>query len=292
MGCLHWFSLNFVGSDMFRVSQKLKTLKKLIREFSRSNYSDLEKRVKEAHGNLVELQNYMLSGPNGLNVDLEIEAHRKWMHLVRAEESFFCQKSRTTWLREGDFNTSYFHIMACSKQAINHMHFLVDEAGQRIESQLEIQDHCVDYFGNLLGSEEHEALFIQEDISSLLDFRCSQAHQSTLEAMFSADEIKDAFFTLPRNKCSGSNGFPAEFFTGCWSVVGGEVVSAVGEFFRSGKLLKQWNATTLALIPKIRNAASTSNFWPISCLNTVYKVIAKLLANRLKSVLPSVISHS
>lgn len=113
-----------------------------------------------------------------------------------------------------------------------------------------------------------------------------------LENQFTNQEISDAFFQLSRNKTSGPNGYPSEFFTTCWSVIGPEVTEAVSEFFRSGKLLKQWNSTTLVLIPRIPKAESMTDFLPISYLNTLYKVIAKMLATRLKKVLSSVISHS
>lgn len=52
------------------------------------------------------------------------------------------------------------------------------------------------------------------------------------------------------------------------------------------------NATNLALIPKIPNASKTSDFRPISCLNTTYKVISKLLSDRLKGILNSAIGQS
>lgn len=75
---------------------------------------------------------------------------------------------------------------------------------------------------------------------------------------------------------------------------GSKVIEAVKEFFLSGKLLTQWNTTTLVLIPKLTNASRTSDFIHISCLNTLYKVIAKLLTGRLQKLLPQVIytSHS
>lgn len=69
------------------------------------------------------------------------------------------------------------------------------------------------------------------------------------------------------------------------------LLEAVSEFFSSGKLLRQWNTTTLVLIPKITNASSTTDFRSISCLNTIYKVISKLLANRLQAILSEVISN-
>lgn len=70
------------------------------------------------------------------------------------------------------------------------------------------------------------------------------------------------------------------------------MTEAISEFFRSGYLLKQWNATVLSLIPKKTNATSVSDFRPISCCNTSYKVISKLIASRLKQVLPQIISNT
>ncbi|KAG7541866.1 Reverse transcriptase zinc-binding domain [Arabidopsis thaliana x Arabidopsis arenosa] len=277
---------------MFRVSFKLRMLKQVIREFSRSNYSNLEKRVQEALEALSEKQVILLSNPSVVNAELELEAARKWDILSNAEESFFFQRSRITWLGEGDKNTAYFHRMASTRQCINHIHFLVDEDGNRLDSQIGIQAHCVDFFKDLLGSDEPSPLFLQEDISNLLNFDCSDAQRVKLDAMFTNEEIKAAFFSLPKNKTSGPDGYSAEFFISCWSIVGPEVCSAVSEFFSSGSMLKQWNATNLVLIPKIQNASRVADFRPISCLNTMYKVISKLLANRLKSILPSVISHS
>ncbi|CAA7030642.1 unnamed protein product [Microthlaspi erraticum] len=160
--------------------------------------------------------------------------------------------------------------------------------GSKIEGQEEILSHCVDYFQELLGAETDPQMFTQGDLNLLLPFNCSPEQSASLEKEFSAQEIRDAFVSLPRNKMCGPDGFSDEFFTSFWNVVGPEVTEAVGEFFRSGSILKQWNATTLVLIPKITNASKTSDFRPISCLNTVYMVISKLLANRLQKAFDSV----
>lgn len=287
-----WYSINVVGSAMFRISEKLRILKKCIREFSRSNYSELEKRVEEAHTILLIRQNETLQDPSALNAEREIEAQIKWLELVAAEEAFLLQRSRILWLSQGDANTAYYHRMVASRRAINHIHFLIDEAGTRYESHTAVEAHCVDYFSNLFGSDIEPQMFVQEDLDFLFNFTCSQQDKNSFTAAFSAQEIRDVFFSLPRNKTSGPDGFSSEFFTSCWSVVGPEITEAVQEFFRSGNLLRQWNATTLVLIPKIANASSTSDFRPISCLNTVYKVVAKLLANRLQKLLPKVISQA
>ena len=126
----------------------------------------------------------------------------------------------------------------------------------------------------------------------LLSYRCSPDQIRDLDASFSDLEIQEAFFSLPRNKTCGPDGYSSEFFKGAWSIVGPEVIDAVQEFFRSGQLLKQWNATSLVLIPKIPNASRMTDFGPISCLNILYKVIARLLTSRLKILLYQVISPS
>ncbi|KAG7552255.1 Reverse transcriptase domain [Arabidopsis thaliana x Arabidopsis arenosa] len=286
----HWYSLNITGSAMFRVSKKLKSLKPHIRSFSRDNYSDLEKRVVEAHSLVLQCQRITLSNPSVLHASYELEATRKWHILAKAEESFFCQKSSVTWLLEGDSNTAYFHKMADMRKSLNTIHYLVNDNGERIESPENIKDHCSSYFESLLGNDVIDHPIEQEDMNLLLTFRCSEPQISDLERPFSDRDIQEAFFSLPRNKASGPDGFPAEFFKGTWSVIGPEVVEAVHEFFRSGQLLKQWNATTLILIPKITNASRMTDFRPISCLNTMYKVIARLLTSRLQKLLVQVIS--
>lgn len=265
-------------------------MKKVIRDFSRENYSNLEKRVVEAHEDLLRCQDQTLSNPNLINADLELEAQTTWSTLQKAEEGFFLQRSRLQRLKDGDSNTKYFHRMADSRYTINHILYLYDDQGTKIETEHGIGDLCVNYFSNLLGGESPTSALIQSDMDLLLPFRCTSDQKRNLEMDFTDSEVKQAFLALPRNKTSGPDGYSAEFFSQNWDIVGHETRAAVQEFFRSGQLLSQWNATTLVLIPKTPNASTTSEFRPISCLNTVYKVIARLLSARLQLLLSQVIS--
>lgn len=288
----HWYTFNIKGSAMFRVSRKLKLLKPLIRLFSKDNFSDLEKRVVEAHVLVLANQRKTLDNPSFENAARELESIRKWQILVTAEEGFFCQKSRVTWLSECDSNTAYFHRMADARKSINNIQFLVDDNGDRVDTQQGIKQHCSDYFESLLRGNAGDQVIEQSDMDLLLSYRCSADQQRDLECSFTDAEIQLAFFTLPRNKASGPDGYSSEFFKGVWTIIGPEVIDGVQEFFKTGQLLKQWNTTTLVLIPKIPNASKTTDFRPISCLNTLYKVIAKLLTSRLQRLLDKVISPS
>jgi len=141
----------------------------------------------------------------------------------------------------------------------------------------------VDYYQQLLGSKN---LTVQplsvEQIRELNSFRCSADLATQLSAIPTPEEVTATLFSLPRNKAPGPDGFTADFFISSWTIVGPCLIEAVIEFFKSGKLQKQVNATILALIPKTSSADKLGDFCPISCCNTIYKVISRILAKRLK----------
>lgn len=82
----------------------------------------------------------------------------------------------------------------------------------------------------------------------------------------------------------------ASFYQHYWKVVAKSVTLMIWKFFDSGSMLKQLNFTYLALLPKLTNPTKVAQFRPIALCNVCYKIIAKLLANRLKTLLPKLIS--
>ncbi|XP_024006427.1 uncharacterized protein LOC112082938 [Eutrema salsugineum] len=166
----YWYSTTVHGSAMFRVARKLKGLKSVIRSFNKTNYSNLEIRVSEAHAILLDIQNQVLSNPSSALAEQEFEAHRKWSILAEAENQFLWQKACISWLKDGDSSTAYFHCMIASRKAANHIHFLLDNEGNRYDTQEEIQSHCIDYFEKLLNRDDGLMPFAQEDLNSLMNF--------------------------------------------------------------------------------------------------------------------------
>ena len=155
-----------------------------------------------------------------------------------------------------------------------------------------LQEHVVQFYSNLLGGPVTNSYLSQDEVASLILFRCSPDTVDKLSAPFSHDDIRKVFFSLPKSKAPGPDGYPSEFFTANWDTVGKDMIAAVSEFFSSGVILQQWNATILSLIPKKISASRISEFRPISCCNMVYKMISKLLANRLKETLPDIICNT
>ena len=107
-----------------------------------------------------------------------------------------------------------------------------------------------------------------------------------LPAPYSGDEVKTALFQMYPTKAPGPDGYPAHFFQRHWELCGGEVTKVVLRILRGEEGSEAINETILVLIPKVKDPSDLTQFRPISLCNVVYKIISKMLANRLKMILP------
>lgn len=94
------------------------------------------------------------------------------------------------------------------------------------------------------------------------------------------------------SKSPGPNGFSVIFYTKYWGLVGDEVCSLVLRFLNHGSRPDNLNDTNVVLIPKIKNPKEMKDLRPISLCNVSYKLISKVLANRLKVILPDIIEDN
>jgi hypothetical protein len=82
-----------------------------------------------------------------------------------------------------------------------------------------------------------------------------------------------------------------EFFKSYWEVVKHDVYGVVEDSRRSASILKALNATMITLIPKENEARTPDRYRLIDLCNVVYKIISKVITNRLKPLLPTLISQ-
>ena len=122
-------------------------------------------------------------------------------------------------------------------------------------------------------------------------FKClSSQSASSLEASFSKEEIKSAVFGMDGDRAPGPDGFPSVFFQHFWNLLEDGMLVFFNEFHSNGAIAKELGVSFIALIPKKEGAISLRDFRPISLIGSLYKILAKVLANWLRRVLPEVIS--
>ncbi|GKA35277.1 RNA-directed DNA polymerase, eukaryota, reverse transcriptase zinc-binding domain protein [Tanacetum coccineum] len=161
-----------------------------------------------------------------------------------------------------------------------------NENGEIFEGE-QVPEQFVSHFQKFLGSS-FDVKEVGDDI--IHEVRVSKAAANDMVQFVSKEEVKAAIFDIDENKAHGPDGFSSKFFKKSWSIVGDEVCLAVQEFFISGKLLGEVNATLISLVPKLETPSKVSHFRPIACCNVIYKCISKILTNRIKKALCEVVS--
>ena len=106
----------------------------------------------------------------------------------------------------------------------------------------------------------------------------------------SEEEIRNCVCTLHPLKSPGPDRYPGIFYRTYWEIVKLQVVRCVQECFMTKCIPKGLNRTFIVFIPKTNQATNFNHFRPISLCNFTYKIISKILANRLRSFLDRIIS--
>ncbi|GJX79422.1 RNA-directed DNA polymerase, eukaryota [Tanacetum coccineum] len=115
--------------------------------------------------------------------------------------------------------------------------------------------------------------------------------QTELEGAVSKEEVKKAVWDCGSDKSPGPDGFSFGFYRKFWTCIENDVFAAVNYFFTFGDIPKGCNACFIALIPKVHDANLVKDFRPISLIGSIYKIIAKILANRLVGVLGDIVNE-
>ena len=131
------------------------------------------------------------------------------------------------------------------------------------------------------------------EADSLEKIPCMVTDEMNAELMkkFTELEVKEALNQMAPLKAPGPDGMPPLFYQHFWSTMQYDVTSAILSWLNSGILPDPINHTLITLIPKVANPELVSEFRPISLCNVLYKIYAKVLANRLKIYLPSLITE-
>jgi len=244
--------------------------------------------VDEAEAKLAEIQNQInIHGHSDNLLTEERIAQADLDQALNKQDLFWKEKSRVNWHLNGDRNTKFFHQVTKIKNKTKVISSLRNDE-EIITDPNVISNHIVNYYSNLFSTNPflQDDLLVEEVIPSLID----ENTNNLLTMIPNEDEIKAAVFSMNRDGAPGPDGFGACFFQSYWSIVHKEVSEAVVEFFTTGRIHSNFNANSLILIPKSHNADTLEQYRPIALANFKFKVISKVLADRLANILPNIIS--
>ena len=121
-----------------------------------------------------------------------------------------------------------------------------------------------------------------EECLNAIQIRVTEDMKMVLSSEFTAEEVRVALFQMGPTKALRPDGMNAIFYQKFSHIVGNDVVFAMWDFLNNGNMLPEINHTNIVLIPIVKDPEKMSDFRPISLCNVIYKIISKVLANRLK----------
>jgi hypothetical protein len=283
-----WSNYSFVGPPSLVLARKLKALKEDLKRWNYHVFGNVNAKQQQLFCELEvlnskEMQGGLSSTERDLRGSLLLELDK----LAHFEETSWRQKSKVLWLKEGDNNTKFFHKIANSNRRRNLMEKLEVDGILYSEDSI-IRDKAVKFYEKLYTETEDWRPFVDDLPFSRID----ETDRNLLDSRFERDEILQVVKNLQGDKSPGPDGFTMAFFQKCWHVLEKDIMGFFDEFYAEGTFAGSLNATFVTLIPKKQNALNIRDFRPISLIGSVYKILAKVLANRLRKVLDGLVSES
>eukprot|EP00253_Pinus_taeda_P023152 PITA_23152 len=282
-----------LGSPSYVWEKKLKATKLALKNWIKKPLHTPTEQRKELVQALQNLQTEMEN--IDITADLlekETKAQCSAHHTFRKEEEYWRLKSRSLWLKVGDRNTTYFHRQYRARVIRNHIAEFKTPEGSVCNNYHQMKAAAENYFRNLYRKENHnndeEIVDFMTNIPNLI----SSEENAELCRPATEEEITKVVWSMDVDKAPGPDGFSVHFYKAYWHIIKVDLFKMISRFMNKAKVGGGTNSTYLALIPKEINPETFARFRPISLCNASYKILAKLIANRIKPLLKKLISPS
>ena len=183
-----------------------------------------------------------------------------------------------------------FHKFANHQRVVNDVWDVENELGVVVSSRRELAQVARIHFRHIFNDPKTSIIESHLKLLEVFPRLAMEDDNSRMGCAITLEEIEIVLKVRAKDKSSGPDGWTVEFFIGFWDLVGPEILALVEESRRTGHISGALNTTFIALIPKVSKTTSYNDFRPISLCNFLYKIVSKIIAERMKPWLSRVIS--
>ncbi|XP_026417145.1 uncharacterized protein LOC113312622 [Papaver somniferum] len=138
---------------------------------------------------------------------------------------------------------------------------------------------------------ERKNVIYDDDIFELIPKILTDEDNKVMDVVPSFEEFKNAVFGMNANSASGPDGFPGSFYKYAWKVIGSELMEAMQYCWHNRYIPRGFNSNLLFLVPKIQGAKRAEYFRPIGLANFNFKIITRIITDRISKVIGRLISE-
>ncbi|GJX37653.1 putative RNA-directed DNA polymerase, eukaryota, reverse transcriptase zinc-binding domain protein [Tanacetum coccineum] len=267
--------------------EKLKGLKAKFKVWLRDT-KNIEQRHKEEV--LVALKNLDVKIDSNTASLEDRESRTKLLHEIdkinRLETLDLHQKSRIKWDIEGDENSKFFHGLVNQRRRTNSIHDIMSD-GMWVTNPLQVKETFLNFF-----KEKFQPYDSMIDLPSItFPSNLSSSDHDILKKDVTLEEIKSSVWDCGNDKAPEPDGFTFGFIKRYWELLKNDIMEFVTRFLETKKIPMGSNSSFITLIPKVSNPIHIKDYRPISLIYIHYKIIAKVLANRLAKVVDKIVSQ-
>ncbi|GJX92097.1 RNA-directed DNA polymerase, eukaryota [Tanacetum coccineum] len=276
-----------MSNGMRNMTGKLKFLKSKIRKWIKDNRCNRKvafDKLKEELRLVDEAIDKGVGTEEVVNKRVEVLNSLRYIDQMHAMD--LAQKAKIKWSIEGDENSSFFHGMLNKKRNQSNIRGIMVD-GVWKDQPNDVKREFLNHFQERFDKPVERRVTIDMSYPRSI----SGEQRDELEREVSIEEIKTAVWNCGTDKSPGPDGFTFDFYRQFWSTIDKDVYAAVNHFFINGDIPAGCNSSFIALIPKVPDANLVKDFRPISLIGSIYKIIAKILTNRLINVLGDIVSE-
>lgn len=197
-------------------------------------------------------------------------------------------RAKASYTVQGERSTAYFFGLEKQKQTKCFIESLVDKSGKVVTGKSGILDTVYDFYCGLFDSAGVSVPCAEAAVDALKRrLRPDEAEQC--DAPVSLEEVRSAIAALRSGKSPGEDGLTCEFYKRFARRLAPILLRLFLDMQAEGRTAEGFSVSVVTLVFKKGNRSNLGNYRPISLLNVDYKIIAKVLSNRLRGVIGSVV---